>query len=218
MDRTKAKWIVAAVVALAGVAAQAIRATESPDRGPLDLATVEIALPDPAFRDEPLDNDFQDALRAREVIYRRYAAGTESPVWVFLAYFDSQREGSQVHSPRHCYPGSGWSIEREVDVRAPWRDGPMRGLVVSNGSVRRLICYWYQTPSAIIGDVFRLKLALTQRAVLRRSQDVVYGSVSTPVGDDIDAAFAHLAPYVQAAESQVNHLYREQDERRTDSH
>jgi len=200
------------------VAAQAIRATESPERGPLGLAAVKIALPDSAFRDEPLDADFQDALRAREVIYRRYAGETESPVWVFLAYFDQQREGSQVHSPRHCYPGSGWSIERELDVPAPWRDGPMRGLVVSNGTVKRLICYWYQTPSAVIGDVFHLKLALTRRAVVRRSQDVVYGTVSTPVAADVDAAFEHLAPYVEAAEAQVNRLYREQDERRTDSH
>jgi EpsI family protein len=68
--------------------------------------------------DEALEPQLFDALRAREVLYRTYEPDADEPVWVFAGYFDRQREGSQVHSPRHCYPGSGWNIERET--RWPW--------------------------------------------------------------------------------------------------
>ena len=218
MDRTKAKWSAGVILAVAGMAAYAIRSTGAGERGDLGLVSAAIAVPDPVYEDEPLDDDFREALRAREVLYRMYANESESPVWVFLAYFDQQREGSQVHSPRHCYPGSGWSIEREVDFPASWRPGRVQALVVNDGSARRLVCYWYQTPGAITGDVFRLKLILTRRAVLRRSQDVVYGNVSTPVGGTIEDAFERMAPYVQGAEQKVLQLYQEKDERRADTH
>ena len=214
VDRTQAKWIAAAIVAVAGVSANVIRATEAGDRGPLRLADASIAASESTYVDETLDADFEETLRAREVLYRTYAPESDTPVWVFLAYFDQQREGSQVHSPRHCYPGAGWSIEDEIEMEAGWRDGTVHGLIVSDGVERRLVCYWYQLPSGITTDVFHLKLALTRQAVLRRPQDVVYGNVSTPIDGDMKAAYARVAPYVGAAESQVDRLYREQNERR----
>jgi EpsI family protein len=216
VDRSKTTWIAAAIVAAAGVSANMIRATEAGDRGPLRLDSAAIAA-DSSFVDESLDSDFQETLRAREVLYRMYAPESDAPVWVFLAYFDQQREGSQVHSPRHCYPGAGWSIENEIAMKADWRDGEVHGLVVSDGVVRRLVCYWYQMPGDVTPDVLQLKLALTRRAVLRKPQDVVYGNVSTRIDDDMDTAYARIAPYVRDAEFQVDRLYREQNERQSDS-
>jgi EpsI family protein len=194
----------------AGLGAHVIRATESGEAGTLGLAAASIGEGTP-YRDESLDSDFQATLRAREVFYRSYAADEDIPVWVFLAYFDRPREGSQVHSPRHCYPGAGWSIEEEIQTEAPWRDGNMHALIVSDGSVKRLVCYWYQTPDGIVSDVLRLKLVLMKQAVLRRPQDVVYGNVSTRIDTDRAAAYQHIAPYVRDAEQQIEQLYREQN-------
>lgn len=218
MDRTHAKWIAAALIAVAGVSANIIRATETGERGPLRLEGATIAAADSSWVDETLDADFEETLRAREVLYRTYAPGSETPVWVLLAYFDQQREGSQVHSPRHCYPGAGWAIEDELEMEAPWREGSVHGLVVSDGLDRRLVCYWYQMPAGITPDVFRLKLALTKQAMLRRPQDVVYGNVSTPIEGDMAAAYQRISLFVQDAETEVDRLYREQNERRRDSH
>jgi EpsI family protein len=148
-------------------------------------------------------------LRAREVLFRTYDPTADEPVWLFLGYFDRQKEGSQVHSPRHCYPGSGWNIERELQTPAPWRDGVLPALVVSNGTERRLVCFWYQTPAGTVGDVFRLKVALTRRALLRRPQDVVFASVSTPLSADLDHAVERAAAVAREVESEIARLYRE---------
>jgi EpsI family protein len=148
-------------------------------------------------------------LRAREVLFRTYDPAADEPVWLFLGYFDRQKEGSQVHSPRHCYPGSGWNIEREMETPAPWRQGVLHALVVHNGTERRLVCFWYQTPSGIVGDVFQLKLALTKQALLRRPQDVVFASVSTPFSADLERALARATDLARDIESEIARLYRE---------
>jgi EpsI family protein len=217
VGRAQTKWIAAAIVAGAGISAHAIRATEPRDRGPLRLEQAFIAAADTTFVDEALESDFRATLQAREVLYRLYGPASAEPVWVLLAYFDQQREGSQVHSPRHCYPGAGWSIEDEIEMKASWRDGDVHALVVNNGVARRLVCYWYQMPGGITPDVLSLKLALTRSAVLRRPQDVVYGNISTVVDDGVDAAYRRIAPYVRDAETEIGRLYREQDERQSDT-
>jgi EpsI family protein len=211
MGRTQAIWITAAIIAAAGIAARSILATEPADPGPLHLERVSLGDADSAYVDESLDSGFEETLRAREILYRTYEPDSDAPVWVFLAWFDRQREGSQVHSPRHCYPGAGWSIEREVEQPASWRAGTLHGMIVSDGDVRRLVCYWYQTPGGILSDVFRLKIALTRQAVLRGPQDVVFANVSTAIDHNDADAWARIAPLAEAAENQVALRYRERD-------
>jgi EpsI family protein len=202
----------ALILLSAGTVAHTMRADRSGDGGALGLETARIAVEDSAFVDETLDAAFRETLQAREILYRTYGPATGVPVWVFLAYFDRQREGSQVHSPRHCYPGSGWGIEDELVMPAGWRNGNVNALVVNNGVARRLVCYWYQVPDGVIADVFRLKLALMARALRGHPQEAVYGNVSTPIDGDAQGAFEQLVPYVRGAEAEVARLFRQQDE------
>ena len=205
MDRTRATIIAAATLSAMALAGQVIRAGEP--TGDRNLGLDGVTVGEGAFVADTLDAQFLDVLRAREVLFRTYDPNTDAPVWLFLGYFDRQKEGSQVHSPRHCYPGSGWTIERELTVSAPWRDGALSTLVVNNGSERRVVCYWYQTPFGIEGDVFRLKLALTRQALMRRPQDVVFASVSTPLSGDVDRATARAAGLAEQVEHEIARLY-----------
>ena len=45
-----------------------------------------------------------------------------SVVWLFIGYFGTQHENSQIHSPKHCYPGAGWNILDEGSTRIARRD------------------------------------------------------------------------------------------------
>jgi EpsI family protein len=205
MDRTRATIIAAATLSAMALAGHVIRAGEP--AGDRNLGLDGVTVGERAFVADTLDTEFLDVLRAREVLFRTYDPDTDEPVWLFLGYFDRQKEGSQVHSPRHCYPGSGWTIERELTVPATWRDGVLSTLVVNNGSERRVVCFWYQTPFGIEADVFRLKLALTREALMRRPQDVVFASVSTPLGGDVGRATARAAGVAQQVEHEIARLY-----------
>jgi EpsI family protein len=213
VDRTRAQIAAAIAIALFALAGNVLRAEAPRAADGLELRRLSTDAAG-AFTEQTLDREFLDVLRARAVLYRTYTGRQGGPVWVFLGYFDRQKEGSQVHSPRHCYPGSGWNIESEPRWDAPW-GGQVASLVVSDGNERRLVVYWYQLDRATETDVFPLKLELTRRAVLRRSQDVVFASISTPIDGSLDDTMARLVPVVRDIHTGIELLYRERDGRRT---
>ncbi|HXV13718.1 MAG TPA: EpsI family protein [Candidatus Krumholzibacteria bacterium] len=205
MDRTRTTIIAAAALSLMAVAGYGFRAGEP--RGAASLGLSGVRVDERVYLDETMDEDFLEVLRAREVLFRTYDPDADEPVWLFLGYFDRQKEGSQVHSPRHCYPGSGWNIEQELEAPIEWRDGVLRALVVNNGVERRLVCFWYQTPFGIEDDVFRLKMALTRQALMRRPQDVVFASVSTPLDSGLEGAWERAAGVARDVEGEIARLY-----------
>ena len=206
----------AAVLAVLAVAGNYLRFSEPIGATALGIASVHLEADAPGqalpFVNEQIDADFLGVLKAKEVVFRTYTAGAQIPVWMFIGYFDRQKEGSQVHSPIHCYPGSGWSIVSERAVSAQWGGEKIRGLVVSDGFERRLVYYWYQTPGKVIGDVIGLKLQLTKNAILRRAQEVVFVRLSTPLENDYEDAENRLKGYSEVVKEQIDDLYRRRHE------
>lgn len=216
MDAGRAYLLTGAFIAALAAAGNTLRATEP--RAAADLRLREISTPAAGpFVEETLDRDFHDALRARDVLYRIFTRPDGEPVWLFLGYFDRQKEGSQVHSPRHCYPGSGWYVEAEPHWPSPWGGGELASLVVNDGGERRLVLYWYQLRAGTESGVLPLKLEMTRRALLREPQDVVFASVSTPTGADVRATMAALSPLANAVHAEIERLYRSNDGRRARS-
>jgi len=197
-----------AVVLVAGAAAANVLRFAEPSRGStLGLAGLRLETGGEAFAESPLDPGFLEVLRAEEVMFRTYGPETDAPVWVFLGYFDRQKEGSQVHSPRHCYPGSGWSVVEEARVQAPWGGDRIRELTVTNGAQTRVVYYWFQTPEGVIDNVFALKLHMTRCALARRPQQVVFVRVSTPLAQDPAGSRLRLGAYANALVHEVERLY-----------
>lgn len=206
MDR-KAKIIVVTVVALIllGAAGNYLRFSVPPAAGSLGIDGYRIG--DAGFEVEPIDERFLDLLGAREVSFRTYVSGGKERVWVFLGYFDRQKEGSQVHSPKHCYPGSGWAIIAEDDVPSPWGEGRVKRLRVSDGASERLVYYWFQSAERVVNNVFELKYYLTRQALLRHPQDVVFARVSTEVESGTETAEELLKEYSLRVEQSISELY-----------
>jgi EpsI family protein len=213
MDRTRAQILIVGALAALAVAGNTLRATEPEAATDLHLDALDTPVAG-VYTEEPLDREFMDTLRARDVLYRIFTGPEGEPVWLFLGYFDRQKEGSQVHSPRHCYPGSGWNIEAEPSWEAPWGGRAVNSLVVNDGVERRLVVYWYQMQSRTEMDVLPLKLELTRRAILRQPQDVVFASISAPIAGDPASTMAQLAPLARDVHGEIDRLYRERHDRR----
>src|ERR1700722_17469307 len=66
------------------------------------------------LRDDPIDADMANTLRADRLLRRTYTGGSGAgrsaeTVGLLVAWFQSQRAGaSQPHSPKVCLPASGW--------------------------------------------------------------------------------------------------------------
>jgi EpsI family protein len=211
MDRAK-KVLIPGIFLLFGFAVMGnyLRHLEPSSRGLLGLSEIPLAS-GLEYRVEPLEEDFLQVLKAEEAVFRTYDPDGDRPIWLFLAYFEKQKEGSQVHSPMHCYPGSGWNILEQGGVAAGWGNDRIRRLVVGDGHSRRLVRYWFQTNEGVVDNVKDLKIHLTKNAILHRPGEVVFVRISTPL-DDRASAGRRLDEFTQSVHAGVEWLYRRRNE------
>jgi EpsI family protein len=210
MALSKIQIVAIVILAVSAAMGNYLRLSDPPVAAPLQIANAMAGVE--AYAEEHLEQDFLDVLQAESAVFRTYEPEAPAPVWVFLGYFNQQKEGSQVHSPRHCYPGSGWSIVEEGKTGPGWSNDVLTTLVVSDGNEERLVWYWFQTPNGILNDVFDLKLYLTKNAILRRPQEVVFVRVSTLLQGDHAAAGKRLGRYADDLHSDIADLYTSRDQ------
>jgi EpsI family protein len=123
-------------------------------------------------------------LKADATTLREYVDPEGNVVWFFLAYFRSQKYGSQIHSPKHCLPGSGWNIVKKdkYHFQVGLSDSfPINLFTISNGKESELMFYWFITESGIITNEFRLKLDLVYNALLRKPTHTAFVRITIPI-------------------------------------
>ncbi len=103
----------------------------------------------------PLDAATEQDLGADLILNRTYVAPGEGAIGLYLAYYEQQRPGVSIHSPRHCLPGTGWDILSDATIRVPLIDGstgPVRRLVAQKATAQVLVLYWYSIQGRMIAN------------------------------------------------------------------
>ena len=162
-----------------------------------DLTLIPLTVAGVAGMENELDDGIQDILKATQTLNRRYEEG-DDVYWLFVGYFARQRFGSQIHSPRHCYPGSGWNVlsTGKVDLVD---NTPSRKLVIQKNKERRVVLYHYQTRGGATTSELRLKTELALSSLLGRPLDAAFVRFSTRVleSESDDEAIARLAEFTR---------------------
>ncbi len=142
-------------------------------------------------------------LGADTTLFRSYRNGQGNPIWLFIGYFGSQQENSQIHSPKHCYPGSGWDIimEGKTHLKTPENNLDARYLLISGQHERRLVIYWFHTGDGAVTGEFALKWFQMKRSLMRKPQSAAFIRFSTriPPGGDKEKTMEQLTSFIQLA-------------------
>jgi EpsI family protein len=153
-----------------------------PIRAPLDSFPKALGLW--TGEDLPIDARVDNALRADARLLRQYVAPQRGPIWLFIAYYKSQRLGETVHSPRSCLPGAGWepiSGRRESVLVAPGRPIVSNRFLVQKGIDRQLVFYWYQSHGRAVASEYRAKAYLVADAIHLNRTDGALIRISVPL-------------------------------------
>jgi len=127
-------------------------------------------------RRDSLEGIYQDALKLDDYLLANYAQASGTPINLYIAYYNTQRKGEAVHSPRSCLPGGGWQL-RDFDQRTLSNvsiDGrPLRvnRTLIELGNQRQLVYYWFQQRGRIITNEFAVKWYLFWDALTRHRTD-----------------------------------------------
>ncbi len=150
-----------------------------------------------------IEKEIRDVLRADDILNRVYtdADGRQSAS-LFVAYFKTQRTGQAPHSPKNCLPGSGWvpSESETAVIPVSGRAEPIKvnRYVVSRGSNRSVVMYWYQSRDQVIASEYAAKIRLVLDSIRYNRSDTALVRVVVPVaGDNEAAATATATRFVQ---------------------
>ena len=153
-----------------------------------------------------------EILQADTSTLRLYTDDNETAVWLFIGYFDSQKYGSQIHSPKHCLPGGGWKIAdiQPYDLKIVGAgERTVNRLIIADRDKVDLMFYWYETRGGAIRSEFGLKWDLMMNSLRLRPTDAAIVRINLPLRnyEDINAgterALRFLRVYLPAIEKSL---------------
>lgn len=111
------------------------------------LAHLPLQMGDWRGRDIPLAGTVEEILDADFHVQRLYETGREPPVMLYVGYYGTTRGGRPEHTPRGCYVGAGWGIERSESVAFDPSDPSSSATeyLVERRGARQLVLYWYRS-------------------------------------------------------------------------
>lgn len=124
-------------------------------------------------------------------ILRGYQPADRPYYTLFVSYYDEQRQGKSIHSPKNCLPGGGWEPVDSEPVQIQTSTGPVtvnRYRLVKDGK-SAIVYYWYQGRGRVAHNEFAVKYELLRDAALHgRTEEALVRIFVQVEGDDVAGA------------------------------
>lgn len=155
-----------------------------------------------------LDARAQEVLKPDDYLQRTYINDQHAAAYLFIAYFDSQRNGNTYHSPQNCLPGAGWTMadrpRQYVGESTSAGLGEINQFVVTKEDVKMLTLYWYQGRGRTVASEYWGMVYTVADAVARQRTDGALVRVMIPIDETGGEAAA-----LRAGMDFVSHLLPE---------
>jgi exosortase D (VPLPA-CTERM-specific) len=124
-------------------------------------------------RSSLLDQDVEQALRLDDYLLADYHAADGKPVNLYVAYYNSQRNGYSPHSPVVCLPGGGWLITQfdRTSYNLGGAELPFNRVIMEQGKDRQLVYYWFDERGRQVANEYTAKWYLLVDAIFKNRTD-----------------------------------------------
>jgi EpsI family protein len=207
----KTHWRFLVAVAMLAGTALLLQARHSAEVLPLrpSLGSFPHTLEGWTSSDIPLTEDVLDVLGPGDFLLRDYQDRAQNNVYLFVAYFPSQRTGDTIHSPKNCLPGAGWSPVRadriaiSVSGHKPF---PANRYLIAKGNERQLVLYWYWAHDRAVASEYAAKFYLVTDSIRMNRSDGSLIRVSTALGptQDVESAQRLLLSFAGEVVPRIN--------------
>jgi EpsI family protein len=193
------------LLAVGGAFGNYLRYTEeAPDR-PAEFQSIPLESQTYYGEERRLAEYNYEVLKADTTTLRRYMGADGDIYWLFVAYFGSQKYGSQIHSPKHCLPGGGWRILTHETYPLALPGGKVHDinrLIIADRDEQELMLYWYQTRGGFIRSEFGLKWDLIVNSLMLHPTDAAFVRITLSLRPDESVEKA-----TQRAETFIREFY-----------
>lgn len=127
-------------------------------------------------KEQRFDQRIYEKLGVDESFLANYRDSNNREINLYIGFYQSQREGELIHSPKHCMPGSGWIISKRSleKLEVPSIDNnriKVVMLVQQKGAEKNLVLYWYHSRGRILHSEYWQKIYLVLDSIFRRRTD-----------------------------------------------
>ena len=175
------------------------RQAKIPIRRP--LKNLPLSLGDWSGEELPLTEHIVAALNVDDFLNRTYTNRGGDRIEVYVGYYESQRRGELIHSPKNCLPASGWEWVRKDrrTVQMPNHEPiTINDFRIVKGLSQDLVLYWYQGRGRAIADEYEAKLWMVADAMTHHRTDGSLVRLVIPIQDSEARARAAGVQFLQA--------------------
>jgi EpsI family protein len=136
--------------------------------------------------DVPFDKASLEVLNPSDYLNRVYYQPGVGEMGLYIAYFETQRTGTTIHSPKNCLPGAGWQPTVSTIVQMDLPDGrkvPINMYVIQKGLEQQVVLYWYQSHGRVVASEYWGKFYMVYDALRLNRTDAALIRVIAPVGN-----------------------------------
>jgi len=108
-------------------------------------------------------------LKASDYLNRDYQDKTGANVNFYIGYYEQQRAGESMHSPKNCLPGAGWEVLESttapLEIPQLHKTIEVNHYVVQNETSKSFVLYWYDTHGRAFASEYKGKAILVWEAL-----------------------------------------------------
>jgi EpsI family protein len=151
--------------------------------------------------DTLLDADTLNMLKMSDYLLRRYVDPAGRSMWLYVGYWQSQRRGADIHSPKNCLPAGGWEPVETTRLTVPIAGAaPMtvNYYLIQKDRQMQVVIYWFQAQGTVVAGELDAKIAMVSSAILKNRTDGALVRISSPVQGTLQETTDSLVRYVQS--------------------
>lgn len=153
-------------------------------------------------RESRFDQRVYDILGVDDSFLADYTNPQGRSINLYIGYYQSQREGDLIHSPKNCMPGAGWKIMQTTTERVELVDSGQTieviKMILQKGPHKQAVYYWFHSRGRIIASEYAQKVYLVIDSITRHRTDEAFVRLITPITNgEQEEAFKDLKGFTR---------------------
>lgn len=153
-------------------------------------------------RQKSLESNVLDTLKVTDYFIGDFKqAGSNIPVNFYTAWYEEQRKGASIHSPKTCLPGGGWKIQSHTieEINVSSNTFNVNRVAMQMGSSQQLVYYWFHGRNRNITNEYLAKWYIFLDSLMLNRTDGALVRLVTyiPDGSDIKLADQRLNDFIK---------------------
>lgn len=155
-----------------------------------------------------LDQKVYNILGVEDYILANYRKISGEIVSLYVGFYQSQKEGDIIHSPKNCMPGAGWNITdtsiETVNMEDTGTSIKVIKLLLQKGAEKQVVLYWFQSRGRIISSEYMEKIWLVIDSITKNRTDGSFVRLISPVSVDEETTVRILKDFLNKVYPALN--------------